>query len=212
MLPSSYILCILMMSFRVIYGRKIAGVLNINQVDFSMQSFHFEHYLDDDVDVLVRSKRDARNIVINPDETSKILFTESFNDTSNLDTNWDMNHMVEVVEEIIDDDNTSNSKNVSLSKGEGKKRGVDGELTPVNINSSKTLTPVNINSSKTLEPPTVTISSANDTLIKENATLASNQGMFHCVNKINRVFFVKMFYFVNWENLVLILYDSKSSK
>ena len=89
-----------MISFRVLYGWKIAGVLNINQVDFSMQSSHFEHYLDDNVNVLVRSKRDARNIVINPGEASKILFTESFNDTSNLDTNWDMNHMVEVVEEI----------------------------------------------------------------------------------------------------------------
>ena len=175
MLSSSYILCILMISFRVLYGWKIAGVLNINQVDFSMQSSHFEHYLDDGVNVLVRSKRDARNIVINPGETSKILFTESFDDTSNLDTNWDMNHMVEVVEEIIDDDNTSNSKNVSLGKGEGKKRGVDGELTPANINSSKTL-----------EPPTVTIPSANDNLVKENATLTSIQGTFHCVNIINR--------------------------
>ena len=187
-----------MISFRVLYGWKIAGVLNINQVDFSMQSSHFEHYLDDNVNVLVRSKRDARNIVINPGEASKILFTESFNDTSNLDTNWDMYHMVEVVEEIIDDDNTSNSKNVSLSKGEGKKRGVDGELTPATINSSKTL-----------EPPTVTISSANDNLVKENATLASIQGTFHCVNKINTVCFVKLFYFVNCENLTLILYDSK---
>ena len=182
MSPSSYILCILMMSYRVLYGRKIAGVLNINQVDFSMQRSYFEHNFDDDVDVLVRSKRDVRNIVINPGETSKILLTESFNDTSNLDTNWDMNHMVEVVEEIIDDDNTSNSKNVSLSKGEGKKRGVDGELTPANINSSKTL-----------EPPTVTITSANDNLVKENATLASIQGTFHCVNKINTVCFVNQF-------------------
>ena len=171
-----------MMSYRVLYGRKIAGVLNINQVDFSMQRSYFEHNFDDDVDVLVRSKRDVRNIVINPGETSKILLTESFNDTSNLDTNWDMNHMVEVVEEIIDDDNTSNSKNVSLSKGEGKKRGVDGELTPANINSSKTL-----------EPPTVTITSANDNLVKENATLASIQGTFHCVNKINTVCFVNQF-------------------
>ena len=187
-----------MISFRVLCGWKIAGVLNINQVDFSMQSSHFEHYLDDNVNVLVRSKRDARNIVINPGEASKILFTESFNDTSNLDTNWDMNHMVEVVEEIIDDDNTSNSKNVSLSKGEGKKRGVDGELTPATINSSKTL-----------EPPTVTITSANDNLVKENVTLASIPGMFHCVNKINTVCFVKLFYFVNCENLTLILYDSK---
>ena len=182
MSPSIYILCILMMSYRVLYGRKIAGVLNINQVDFSMQRSYFEHNFDDDVDVLVRSKRDVRNIVINPGETSKILLTESFNDTSNLDTNWDMNHMVEVVEEIIDDDNTSNSKNVSLSKGEGKKRGVDGELTPANINSSKTL-----------EPPTVTITSANDNLVKENATLASIQGTFHCVNKINTVCFVNQF-------------------
>ena len=179
MSPSIYILCILMMSYRVLYGRKIAGVLNINQVDFSMQRSYFEHNFDDDVDVLVRSKRDVRNIVINPGETSKILLTESFNDISNLDTNWDMNHMVEVVEEIIDDDNTSNSKNVSLGKGEGKKRGVDGELTPANINSSKTL-----------EPPTVTITSANDNLVKENATLASIQGTFHCVNKINTVCFV----------------------
>ena len=168
-----------MMSYRVLYGRKIAGVLNINQVDFSMQRSYFEHNFDDDVDVLVRSKRDVRNIVINPGETSKILLTESFNDTSNLDTNWDMNHMVEVVEEIIDDDNTSNSNNVSLGKGEGKKRGVDGELTPANINSSQTL-----------EPPTVTITSANDNLVKENATLASIQGTFHCVNKINTVCFV----------------------
>ena len=193
-----------MISFRVLYGWKIAGVLNINQVDFSMQSSHFEHYLDDNVNVLVRSKRDARNIVINPGEASKILFTESFNDTSNLDTNWDMNHMVEVVEEIIDDDNTSNSKNVSLSKGEGKKRGVDGELTPATINSSKTL-----------EPPTVTITSANDNLVKENATLASIQGKFHCVNKINRVYIVnqfKLFYLVNCEILILILYNSKWRK
>ena len=182
MSPSIYILCILMMSYRVLDGRKIAGVLNINQVDFSMQRSYFEHNFDDDVDVLVRSKRDVRNIVINPGETSKILFAESFNDTSNLDTNWDMNHMVEVVEEIIDDDNTSNSKNVSLSKGEGKKRGVDGELTPANINSSKTL-----------EPPTVTITSANDNLVKENATLVSIQGTFHCVNKINRVYIVNRF-------------------
>ena len=190
-----------MMSFRVSYGSKVAGVLNINKVDFSMPSFHFEHHLDDDVDVLVRSKRDAQNIVINPDETSKILFTESFNDTSNLDTNWDMNHMVEVVEEIIDENNYSNSKNGSLSKGEGKKRGVDGELTPATINSSKTL-----------EPPTVTITSANDDSVKVNATVASIQGTFLCVHKINRVCFVKLFYFVDCENLILILYDSKWSK
>ena len=207
MSPSSYIFCILMMSYRVLYGRKIAGVLNINQVDFSMQRSYFEHIFDDDVDVLVRSKRDVRNIVINPGETSKILLTESFNDTSNLDTNWDMNHMVEVVEEIIDDDNTSNSKNVSLSKGEGKKRGVDGELTPANINSSKTL-----------EPPTVTIPSANDNLVKANATLTSIQGTFHCVNIINRGCIVnqfnrcKLFNFVDCEILILILYDSKWSK
>ena len=57
MSPSSYIFCILMMSYRVLYGRKIAGVLNINQVDFSMQRSYFEHNFDDDLVTLKAKMR-----------------------------------------------------------------------------------------------------------------------------------------------------------
>ena len=162
-----------MMSFRLLCGMKVAGVLNINQVDFSTKRSHFEHHLEDEVDVLIRSKRHVRNIVINPGKKSKILLTESFNDTSNLNENWDMIHMVEVVEEIIDDAHTSNSNNVSLSQGEEKKRGVDGALTPA--------------MDKTLTPPMITVTSANDNILQENATFASIQGTFYSENKINVV-------------------------
>ena len=93
-------LYLMFLNIQVFYTHEIQGVLNINQIDSTLQQSHFNPQSFGESQLL-RPKRSSEDsaILLNSDETGVKLLNDSFDINSTLNSNWDDTHNVKIVEE-----------------------------------------------------------------------------------------------------------------
>ena len=136
-------LYLMFLNIQVFYTHEIQGVLNINQIDFTLQQSHFnpQSYGESQ---LFRPKRSSEDsvILLNSDTTGVKLLNDSFDINGTLNSNWDDTHNVKVVEE--------KNYNSSEVAGNSKRKKRDATDTPTTTPAGSTES--NSNVTETLLP------------------------------------------------------------
>ena len=139
-------LYLIFLNIQVFLTHEIQGVLNINQIDSTVQQSHFNPQFYEERK-LIRPKRsyDEGVILLNPDTAGVTMLNDSFDLPGTLNINWDDTHNVNVEEEIIHTtfDLETNSKSNERKKREANDNSTTTPLVPTDSNSTvnETLVP-----------------------------------------------------------------------
>ena len=129
-------LYLMFLNMQVFYTHETQGVLNINQIDSTLQQSHFNpQFYEEGKKNRPKRSSDDSVILLNPDTTGVKMLDDSFDLPSTLDSNWDGRHKVNVEEEIK---NTSSDLESNSKSTERKKRDANDEstTTPATPNSN----------------------------------------------------------------------------